>query len=116
MIAAVFGDFEEKRRDGLHVGTRDLARVADKPIHERFSFLLVHFQSRGADPGAFGKGVGDRPTKVGGWGHVLGDKGSGYDIGLSALQAVILEFDRSQRWPARGWAASSGAAGRRERR
>jgi N-acetylmuramic acid 6-phosphate etherase len=56
----------------------------------------------GTGSGCYGKAPGDRPVKIGGWGHVLGDKGSGYDIGLSALQAVILEFDRSQRWPVLG--------------
>lgn len=31
--------------------------------------------------------------RTGGWGHVLGDKGSGYEIGLAALQAVMLSYD-----------------------
>ncbi len=31
--------------------------------------------------------------RVGGWGHLLGDKGSGYDIGLHALQAVMESYD-----------------------
>lgn len=31
--------------------------------------------------------------RAGGWGHILGDKGSGYDIGLTALQSVMSAFD-----------------------
>ncbi|WP_274653220.1 BadF/BadG/BcrA/BcrD ATPase family protein [Paenibacillus humicola] len=31
--------------------------------------------------------------RAGGWGHILGDTGSGYDIGLHTLQAVMLSFD-----------------------
>jgi N-acetylmuramic acid 6-phosphate etherase len=32
--------------------------------------------------------------KVGGWGHLLGDRGSGYDIAISALREVVYKFDR----------------------
>lgn len=31
--------------------------------------------------------------RVGGWGHLLGDQGSGYDIGLKTLQTVMLSYD-----------------------
>lgn len=31
--------------------------------------------------------------RVGGWGHLLGDEGSGYQIGLQALQAVMKSYD-----------------------
>jgi N-acetylmuramic acid 6-phosphate etherase len=39
-----------------------------------------------------------KEAKVGGWGHLLGDKGSGYELGLQALRAVVFEFDRYGRW------------------
>ena len=32
-------------------------------------------------------------TCVGGWGPLLGDEGSGYDIGLNTLKAAIYSFD-----------------------
>ncbi len=51
---------------------------------------------------AFYASTNGRAAKVGGWGHVLGDKGSGYDIGLLALQATVEEYDRSQVWPKLG--------------
>ncbi len=41
-------------------------------------------------------------AKVGGWGHVLGDKGSGFEIGLRALKAVVYYLDRDGEWSALG--------------
>ena len=35
---------------------------------------------------------------MGGWGHVLGDKGSGFEIGLRGLKAVVFYFDRDGTW------------------
>lgn len=46
----------------------------------------------------FGRTVRGRTVKVGGWGHLLGDKGSGYEIGLRALKAVVYYFDRDGDW------------------
>lgn len=43
-------------------------------------------------------GIRDATAKVGGWGHILGDKGSGYDIALRALKAVVYYLDRDARW------------------
>ena len=41
----------------------------------------------------YGESSGET-EKVGGWGHLLGDRGSGYDIAISALREVSYEFDR----------------------
>ena len=46
----------------------------------------------------FGKSAEERTAKMGGWGHVLGDKGSGFEIGLRGLKAVVFYFDRDGRW------------------
>ena len=43
----------------------------------------------------FGKTPAGKTAKIGGWGHILGDQGSGHNIAMSALQAVISEFDRT---------------------
>jgi N-acetylmuramic acid 6-phosphate etherase len=56
----------------------------------------------GTGSGCYGKAASGKGVKVGGWGHVLGDKGSGYDIGLCALQAVIDAYDQTGSWPALG--------------
>lgn len=36
---------------------------------------------------------GDREAKAGGWGHILGDRGGGYDLARHALRKVMLQFD-----------------------
>jgi len=46
----------------------------------------------------YGKTLEGRAAKIGGWGHILGDKGSGYEIGLRALKAVIFYLDRDCKW------------------
>jgi N-acetylmuramic acid 6-phosphate etherase len=50
----------------------------------------------------FGRSRDGQTVKVGGWGHFIGDKGSGYEIGLRALKAVVFYFDRDGQWPALG--------------
>jgi N-acetylmuramic acid 6-phosphate etherase len=46
----------------------------------------------------FGQTPGDATARVGGWGHLLGDKGSGYEIGLRGLKAAVYYLDRDARW------------------
>jgi N-acetylmuramic acid 6-phosphate etherase len=50
----------------------------------------------------FGRSTGGHSVKVGGWGHLLGDRGSGYDIGRRALETVLARFDDAGRWPPLG--------------
>jgi N-acetylmuramic acid 6-phosphate etherase len=50
----------------------------------------------------FGRTPAGKTVKVGGWGHILGDKGSGYQIGLRSLKAVVFYFDRDGVWPRLG--------------
>jgi N-acetylmuramic acid 6-phosphate etherase len=56
----------------------------------------------GTGSGCYGQGRKGMGVKVGGWGHILGDKGSGYDIGLCALQGVIDAYDQKVAWPELG--------------
>lgn len=51
---------------------------------------------------AFGRSAAGKTARVGGWGHVLGDRGSGYAIGREALRRVIEVFEETGRWPALG--------------
>ena len=46
----------------------------------------------------FGRTWNGKTAKVGGWGHILGDKGSGFEIGLRALKAVVYYYDRDGEW------------------
>lgn len=50
----------------------------------------------------FGRALDGRVGKVGGWGHWLGDKGSGYEIGLRALKAAVHYYDVHGVWPTLG--------------
>ena len=43
---------------------------------------------------AYGRNNHNEGARAGGWGHVLGDEGSGYWIGRAALRAVLREADR----------------------
>ena len=41
----------------------------------------------------FGRSPHGEMARAGGWGHILGDEGSGYAIGVEALRAVMRAFD-----------------------
>jgi N-acetylglucosamine kinase-like BadF-type ATPase len=42
---------------------------------------------------ALGRSIAGQRAQVGGWGHILGDEGSGYDIGRRGLQAAVRAAD-----------------------
>jgi N-acetylmuramic acid 6-phosphate etherase len=50
----------------------------------------------------YGNRADGQEIKVGGWGHLLGDKGSGYETGLRALKAAIYYYDQDGIWPKLG--------------
>jgi N-acetylmuramic acid 6-phosphate etherase len=50
----------------------------------------------------YGQSADGRTAKLGGWGHLLGDKGSGYDIALRGCRAAVYYFDRDGEWTALG--------------
>lgn len=52
---------------------------------------VVALSGTGSD--AFFVRNGERIHAVGGWGPLLGDEGSGYDIGLSSLKAAIYSYE-----------------------
>ncbi|MDQ0340017.1 N-acetylglucosamine kinase-like BadF-type ATPase [Caldalkalibacillus uzonensis] len=41
----------------------------------------------------FGKTKEGRKARCGGWGHIIGDEGSGYDLGVKALKAAVRSMD-----------------------
>src|SRR5262249_61492288 len=47
-----------------------------------------------------GRNAGGHAARAGGWGHLIGDEGSGYWVGREALAAVVREADG--RGPATG--------------
>jgi N-acetylmuramic acid 6-phosphate etherase len=49
-----------------------------------------------------GRNVAGQSERVGGWGHHLGDEGSGYSLGQTALQQAVHAWDRHRSWGALG--------------
>jgi N-acetylmuramic acid 6-phosphate etherase len=50
----------------------------------------------------FGRTPDNQSARVGGWGHIIGDKGSGYEIGLRGLKAAVHYLDCDGRWSTLG--------------
>ena len=49
----------------------------------------------GTGSNVFGVGPGGRAWRVGGWGHLLGDEGSGYWLGTESIRAALADRDGS---------------------
>jgi N-acetylmuramic acid 6-phosphate etherase len=47
----------------------------------------------------WGKNSTGKDLRVGGWGHLLGDRGSAYAIAHESLRGVLVKADRSGAWP-----------------
>ena len=81
----------KKHPDG---GRYENGRVADEPGPLARVLILS-----GTGSCCYGRTWdGKRTARIGGWGHILGDKGSGFEIGLRALKAVVYYHDRDDRW------------------
>ncbi len=48
-----------------------------------------------------GRNAAGKTVRAGGWGHLLGDHGSGYWIAMTGLRAAVREYDRHSRFDAR---------------
>jgi len=73
-VATVVTDAEAAMRDAFGTGS---------------GILLI----AGTGSIAWGRGEDGRVARTGGWGHLLGDEGSGYAIGIGALRAVLRAHD-----------------------
>ena len=71
------------------------AELDERVGENKLSALVVALSGTGSC--FFGKNARGQNVKVGGWGHIVGDKGSAYEIGLRALKAVLFYFDRDGR-------------------
>ena len=56
----------------------------------------------GTGASCYGRKADGGEVLTGGWGYLLGDRGSGYSIALRACQEVFLSLDESGRWPVLG--------------
>ena len=68
------------------------------PLKSRVRVLVLS----GTGSCCYGRAADGREARTGGWGQVLGDRGSGYEIGLQAVRAVVREFDHKGKWPRLG--------------
>jgi glucosamine kinase len=59
----------------------------------------------GTGSNVFGVGPGGRSWRTGGWGHLLGDEGSGYWLGIESIRAALRDRDASGPPTALGQAA-----------
>ncbi|MHB1537426.1 MAG: BadF/BadG/BcrA/BcrD ATPase family protein [Solirubrobacteraceae bacterium] len=105
-------EFEQIDAAVLAVAGTDTARI-ERQVHERAprNWIVVNdvvgawATATGAQPGigvisgtgsnVFGVGPDGRAWRAGGWGHVLGDEGSGYWLGARSIAAVLRDRDES---------------------
>jgi N-acetylmuramic acid 6-phosphate etherase len=84
--------------------THDLALALhavelEEPATRRLPKVVV---LSGTGSFCYGRSPDGREARIGGWGHLLGDRGSGYDIALHACRAAIYYFDRDKAWTTLG--------------
>jgi N-acetylmuramic acid 6-phosphate etherase len=75
----------------------ETALAAAEPLNAKPRVTQVLVLS-GTGSCCYGQATDGKTAKLGGWGHILGDKGSAYDIGLRALKAVVYYYDRDGTW------------------
>jgi N-acetylmuramic acid 6-phosphate etherase len=75
-----------------------LAAATKSAIGNRQSAITQVLLLSGTGSSFFGRRADGRTARFGGWGHILGDKGSGYEIGLRALKACVFYLDRDGEW------------------
>lgn len=94
------GRLEQGFRDLGHELKTSLDKIPVVLENDALGALMsVHGELRGnvlvAGTGAIALGVNaaGEIVRVGGWGHLIGDEGSGYDIGRQALAAAVASLD-----------------------
>jgi N-acetylmuramic acid 6-phosphate etherase len=86
--------------DDLETALAGAELDAAKRGGKKFDALLIALAGTGSC--FFGKNSQGEKRKVGGWGHILGDQGSAYFIGLQAMKAALEHFDRDGTVPTLG--------------
>ncbi len=76
-----------------------LAAAGDPPSAARATRVVV---ISGTGASCYGQSATRGDALTGGWGHLLGDRGSGYDIAVRGLRAVFVRFDETGHWPGLG--------------
>lgn len=71
------------------------AAELDEPANKHLAKVVI---LSGTGSCCFGRSANGQTAKVGGWGHILGDKASGYDIAVHGARAAVYYFDRDNEW------------------
>ncbi len=83
-----------------------ISKPASVPPHQRENDVPTPPASSSSAaplaPYCYGRNAAGKTAKLGGWGHLLGDQGSGFEIGMHALKATVLRYDRDGIWPGLG--------------
>ncbi|MGC8888253.1 MAG: N-acetylmuramic acid 6-phosphate etherase [Verrucomicrobiia bacterium] len=102
------GDFQKIEKvlrrfwkDSICIATNDLETALNsvEGWDEKKARILV---IAGTGSCVYGKRADGKTVKVGGWGHILGDSGSGYRVGMRAIQNCLSCYDASGRFPSLG--------------
>ena len=101
LCCALAGAGREAERVRLEQALSSLGIAAQVTITTDFSAAMQ--DAFGDGPGilviagtgsaAWGRGPDGRTMRAGGWGHILGDEGSGYALGRAALMLAMREYD-----------------------
>ena len=83
------------------VCTNDLATAlaTARPAHGAQAQVLI---LSGTGSCSFARSADGRTARVGGRGHIIGDRGSAWDIAQRALRELVAYFDHRGRWPKLG--------------
>lgn len=82
--------YQEKRKLRFPIAMKSEADISLMAAIERNYGVLV---ISGTGSNTYGLTPEGKQYRVGGWGHYLGDEGSGYEIGLQTLKAVIRSYE-----------------------
>ena len=101
LCCALAGAGREPERISIERALSSL-RIAEQ-VHVVGDFEAAMHDAFGANPGimviagtgssAWGRAADGRCVRAGGWGHLIGDEGSGYALGRVALMLAMREFD-----------------------
>ena len=85
------GALDEADRSRIH------AAAAGDQTSAANSVLVIVISGTGAS--CYGQTADGAKVLTGGWGHLLGDGGSGYDIAVRSMRAVFRTLDLTGKWP-----------------
>jgi N-acetylglucosamine kinase-like BadF-type ATPase len=102
----IAGASVEHSRDWLHDTLRPILPGVHLALSSDYEIALVGALGQrhgllilaGTGSAAYGRAPDGRSARVGGWGYLLGDEGSGYWIGVQALKRLTKQVEQA------GWA------------